>query len=90
MLRAMRTTTIALLFVLSACAAPERAPTASSDGLHTEDGAPIVVVVETRDRSTAVTAELVRDPSRGDLRELRAPRVTADVDLDLLTPAMLP
>lgn len=66
--------------VLEATVDPELAPGA----LRTADGAPIVVVVETRDRSIAVTAELVRDPSRTDLRELRAPRVMADVEPTLL------
>lgn len=80
---------------LAACAAPApldgdgprglEAGVASPDpvlapgALRTADGAPVVVVVETRDRSMAVTAALVRDPSRTDLRELVAPRVMADV-----------
>lgn len=59
--------------------------------LHTPEGAPIVVVVETREESFAVTADLVRDPARGDLHELRAPRVMADIDPTLLLqPAVSP
>lgn len=59
--------------------------------LRTRGGEPIVVVVETRDRSIAVTAELVRDPTRTDLHELRAPRVMADIDTSLLLqPAVSP
>lgn len=66
-------------------------PIVAPGGLRTTAGAPIVVVVETRDRSIAVTAELVRDPSRTDLRELRAPRVMADVEPALLLqPAFSP
>ena len=59
-----------------------RAPVADASGLRDETGAPIVVVVETRERSLAVTAELLRDPSRTDLHDMLAPNATAAVDLD--------
>ena len=94
MLRRMRMATTIVLFVATACGSatdPSRASEAvGRDALHTATGAPIVVVVEMRDHSTAVTADLVRDPARGDLHELRAPRVSADVHPDLLLPATLP